>query len=90
VLMRGLGVPVCFDATHSVQLPGAGGDVSAGEREFVAPLARAALAAGAGGLFIETHPDPARAISDAESQIPLGELPALVASCLAVWRAVRS
>jgi len=87
--MKALGAPAIFDATHSVQLPGAAGGKSGGQREFVAPLAKAALAAGADGLFIETHPDPARAISDAASQIPLAGLPALIASCLAVWRAVR-
>ena len=89
-LMRGNGYPTVFDATHSVQLPGAAGGKSGGQREFVAPLALAALAAGADGLFIETHPNPAKAISDAQSQIPLAELPALIASCLAVWRAVRA
>lgn len=89
-LMRGNGYPTVFDATHSVQLPGAAGGKSGGQREFVAPLARAALAAGADGLFIETHPNPAKAISDAQSQIPLAELPALIASCLAVWRTVRA
>ncbi|HKB58232.1 MAG TPA: 3-deoxy-8-phosphooctulonate synthase [Lacunisphaera sp.] len=87
-LMKALGHPAIFDATHSVQLPGAAGGKSGGQREFVPPLAKAALAAGADGLFIETHPDPAKAISDAASQIPLAGLPALIASCLAVWRAV--
>ncbi len=81
--------PTVFDATHSVQLPGAAGGASGGQREFVPNLARAALAAGAGGLFIETHPDPARAISDGPSQVPLKEFPALIASCLRVWRAAR-
>jgi len=88
-IMRQNGFPTVFDATHAVQLPGAGGGKSAGQREFVAPLARAALAAGADGLFIETHPDPAHAISDGPNMIPLAELPALVASCLAVWKTVR-
>lgn len=83
------GYPVIFDATHAVQLPGAGGGKSSGQREFVPPLARAALAAGADGLFIETHPDPERAISDGPNMIPLAELPALIDHCLAVWRAVR-
>jgi 2-dehydro-3-deoxyphosphooctonate aldolase (KDO 8-P synthase) len=72
-----------------VQLPGAAGGKSGGQREFVAPLARAALAAGAEGLFIETHPDPANAISDGPNMIPLKELPALIDSCLAVWAAAR-
>ncbi|MBI5693010.1 MAG: 3-deoxy-8-phosphooctulonate synthase [Verrucomicrobia bacterium] len=83
------GHPVIFDATHAVQLPGAGGGKSSGQREFVPPLARAALAAGADGLFVETHPEPERAISDGPNMIPLAELPALVAQCLAIWRAVR-
>ncbi|MFI5335301.1 MAG: 3-deoxy-8-phosphooctulonate synthase [Opitutales bacterium] len=89
-LMKALGYPAIFDATHSVQLPGAAGGKSGGRREFVPPLARAALAAGADGLFIETHPDPARAISDGPNQIPTAELPALIASCVKVWQAVRS
>jgi 2-dehydro-3-deoxyphosphooctonate aldolase (KDO 8-P synthase) len=88
-ILRQNGFPTIFDATHSVQLPGAGGGRSSGQREFVPPLARAALAAGAEGLFIETHPDPAQAISDGPNMIPLPELPALLASCLAVWKAVR-
>src|SRR5205085_10066766 len=88
-IMRANGFPTIFDATHSVQLPGAGDGRSSGQREFVAPLARAALAAGADGLFIETHPDPAKAISDGPNMIPLGELPALIESCVAVWEAVR-
>jgi 2-dehydro-3-deoxyphosphooctonate aldolase (KDO 8-P synthase) len=89
-MMKALGYPAIFDATHSVQLPGASGGKSGGRREFVPPLARAALAAGADGLFIETHPDPASAISDGPNMIPLAELPALVRSCLAIWRAARS
>jgi 2-dehydro-3-deoxyphosphooctonate aldolase (KDO 8-P synthase) len=88
-IMKQNGLPTVFDATHAVQLPGAGGGKSSGQREFVPPLARAALAAGAEGLFIETHPDPANAISDGPNMIPLPELPALIASCLAVWKAVR-
>jgi len=88
-MMRAHGAPVIFDATHSVQLPGAADGASGGRREFVPPLARAALAAGADGLFIETHPDPARAISDGPSQVPLGEFPRLITSCLRVWRAAR-
>ena len=88
-IMAQNGFPTVFDATHAVQLPGAGGGKSSGQREFVPPLARAALAAGADGLFIETHPDPANAISDGPNMIPLPELPRLIESCLAVWRAVR-
>ncbi len=88
-IMRENGFPTVFDATHAVQLPGAGGGKSSGQREFVPPLARAALAAGADGLFIETHPDPANAISDGPNMIALADLPALLASCLAIWKVVR-
>ena len=84
------GYPTIFDATHSVQLPGAAGGKSGGQREFVPPLARAALAAGADGLFIETHPNPDQAISDGPNMIPLAELPGLVADCLGVWKASRA
>jgi len=87
--MKALGAPAIFDATHSVQQPGAAGGKTGGRREFVPPLAKAALAAGADGLFIETHPDPEKAISDGPNQIPTTEMPALIASCLAVWKAVR-
>ena len=88
-LLKANGFPAILDATHSVQLPGAGGGKSSGQREFVAPLAKAALAAGADGLFIETHPNPGEAISDGPNMVPLAELGALLESCLAVWRAVR-
>jgi len=88
-IMKRNGLPTVFDATHSVQLPGAAGGKSGGQREFVEPLAKAALAAGADGLFIETHPDPASALSDGPNMVPLGELSDLLARCLAVWRTVR-
>src|SRR5262245_14727476 len=88
-IMRQNGFPTVFDATHSVQLPGAGGGKSSGQREFVPPLARAALAAGADGLFIETHPDPANAISDGPNMIPLEELGELLDGCLASWKAAK-
>ncbi len=88
-LMNALGYPTVFDATHSVQLPGGGDGRSSGRREFVPPLARAALAAGANGLFLETHPDPDQAISDGPNMVPLRDLPALVEDCLAVWGALR-
>jgi 2-dehydro-3-deoxyphosphooctonate aldolase (KDO 8-P synthase) len=88
-IMSANGHPTIIDATHSVQLPGAAGGISGGQREFVPALARAALAAGANGVFLETHPNPEKAISDAASQIPLAELPALVESLLRVWQAVR-
>lgn len=88
-IMADNGHPTIIDATHSVQLPGAAGGISGGQREFVPPLARAALAAGANGVFLETHPYPEKAISDAASQVPLDELPELVESLLRVWNAVR-
>ncbi len=89
-VMGTYGHPTIMDATHSVQLPGAAGGKSGGKREFVPLLARAALAAGANGLFFETHPDPEKAISDGPNQIPLAGLEALVKQCLAIWKAMRS
>jgi 2-dehydro-3-deoxyphosphooctonate aldolase (KDO 8-P synthase) len=89
-IMRANGCPTVFDATHSVQLPGAAGGKSGGQREFAEPLARAALAAGADGLFIETHPDPQNALSDGPNMIALRELGDFVTGCLAIWRAARS
>jgi 2-dehydro-3-deoxyphosphooctonate aldolase (KDO 8-P synthase) len=87
-VMKRFGCPVVFDATHSVQLPGGGGDKSSGQREFAPVLARAALAAGASGLFIETHPNPNRALSDGPNMIPLAEMPALLRGLLKVFKAV--
>jgi 2-dehydro-3-deoxyphosphooctonate aldolase (KDO 8-P synthase) len=83
VTMRSFGSPVIYDATHSVQKPSQNG-MSGGAREFIAPLARAAVAVGVDGLFIETHPDPANAKSDAASQLPLDELEGLLTSLLAI------
>ena len=88
-IMAQNGYPTIFDATHAVQLPGAGGGKSSGQREFVPPLAKAALAAGADGLFIETHPDPAKAISDGPNMIALKNLSELLETCVAVWKCVR-
>ncbi len=88
-LMKRFGFPVIFDATHSVQLPGAGGDKSSGQREFAPVLARCSVAAGADGVFIETHPDPDRALSDGPNMIPLAEMPALLETLLRVRQAVR-
>jgi len=73
VIMRGFGVPVIFDATHSVQLPGGAGTASGGEREFVAPLARAAMAVGVDGIFMEVHPEPEKALCDGPNSLPLEE-----------------
>jgi 2-dehydro-3-deoxyphosphooctonate aldolase (KDO 8-P synthase) len=80
VIMRGFGYPVVFDATHSVQLPGAGagGERSGGQREFVAPLARAAVAVGVDGVFMEVHEDPDHALSDGPNSYPLDSLAALL------------
>jgi len=89
-IMKGLGVPVVFDATHSVQMPGAGGDKSGGQREFAPVLAKAALAAGANGLFIETHPDPDHALSDGPNMIPLREMAGFLKAALRIWRAART
>jgi 2-dehydro-3-deoxyphosphooctonate aldolase (KDO 8-P synthase) len=88
-IMRRFGCPVIFDATHSVQLPGGSGDKSGGQREFAPVLARAALAAGADGLFIETHPDPDRASSDGPNMIPLADMAGLLKGLLKVYSAVR-
>jgi 2-dehydro-3-deoxyphosphooctonate aldolase (KDO 8-P synthase) len=88
-IMRSFGFPVIFDATHSVQLPGGSGDKSSGQRQFAPVLARAALAAGADGIFLETHPQPDHALSDGPNMIPLGEVPALLSSLLKVYSAVR-
>lgn len=89
-IMKANGYPTVFDATHSVQLPGAAGGKSGGQREFVPPLALAAVAAGADGLFIETHPEPEKAISDGPNMVPLKELEALLKRCHAVWQARRA
>ena len=77
-ILRRSGFPVIFDATHSVQLPGGGGDKSSGQREFAPVLARCAVVAGANGVFIETHPRPESALSDGPNMIPLKEMPNLI------------
>ncbi len=88
-ILQRLGCPVVFDATHSVQLPGGSGTASSGQREFAPVLAKAALAAGANGLFIETHPKPDRALSDGTNMIPLSEMAALLKALLKVFNASR-
>ncbi len=85
-VMRALGYPVIFDATHSVQLPGGGGTVSSGQREFVAPLARAAAAVGCDGFFMEVHPEPEKALSDGPNMIRLHELKGLLIQLQAIWQ----
>jgi 2-dehydro-3-deoxyphosphooctonate aldolase (KDO 8-P synthase) len=86
--MQETGAPVIFDATHSVQTPGALGDRTGGDRRMAPVLARAAVAAGCDGVFVETHPDPDRAPSDGPNMIPLAELPALVRTCLRIRAAL--
>lgn len=88
--LRGLGCPVIFDATHSVQQPGGQGTTSGGQREYVAPLARAAMAVGVDGLFMEVHPDPSRALSDGPNMVPLDRLEPLLEQLMAIRSAVGS
>jgi 2-dehydro-3-deoxyphosphooctonate aldolase (KDO 8-P synthase) len=88
--MQETGAPVIFDATHSVQTPGALGDRTGGDRTMVPTLARAAVAAGCDGLFLETHPDPDRAPSDGPNMIPLPELPGLLERCLRIRSALEA
>ena len=88
-VMRGTGCPVVYDATHSVQLPGGQGTASGGQREFVPVLARAAVAAGISGLFMETHPDPSRALSDGPNAFPLGHLKVLLQTLMALDETVK-
>ena len=89
-IMRETGAPVVFDATHSVQLPGGQGTSSGGEREFVPVLARAAVAVGIAGIFMETHPDPAHALSDGPNAVPLKHMHALLEQLLALDRVVKA
>jgi len=88
-VMRGTGCPVVFDATHSVQLPGGRGHASGGQREFIPVLARAAVAAGVAGLFMETHPDPDRALSDGPNAWPLARMRSLLATLVQIDRSVK-
>lgn len=87
VVMREAGCPVVFDATHSVQLPGGMGDKSGGQREFVHPLARAAVAVGVAGLFMECHPEPDKALSDGPNAVPLAKLEGIVEDLLRLAQA---
>jgi 2-dehydro-3-deoxyphosphooctonate aldolase (KDO 8-P synthase) len=86
--LQALGCPVIFDATHSVQQPGGNGTSTGGQREFVAPLARAAVAVGVDGLFMEVHPDPDRAMSDGPNMVPLHRLEPLLEQLLTIRDAV--
>jgi 2-dehydro-3-deoxyphosphooctonate aldolase (KDO 8-P synthase) len=89
-IMRETNAPVVFDATHSVQLPGGQGTSSGGQREFVPVLARAAIAVGVAGVFMETHPDPANAMSDGPNAVPLKHMKALLEQLVALDRVVKS
>jgi 2-dehydro-3-deoxyphosphooctonate aldolase (KDO 8-P synthase) len=86
-IMGGFGWPVVFDATHSVQLPGAAGTASGGQPEFIEPLARAAVAVGIDGLFVEVHEAPERALSDGANALPLDKLRALWARLIRIREA---
>jgi 2-dehydro-3-deoxyphosphooctonate aldolase (KDO 8-P synthase) len=88
-ILRGTGCPVVFDATHSVQLPGGKGTASGGQREFIPVLARAATAAGIAGIFMETHPDPEKALSDGPNAWPLDKMRGLLQTLLAIDRTVK-
>ncbi len=88
-ILRGTGCPVVFDATHSVQLPGGQGTRSGGQREFVPVLARAAVAAGVAGVFMETHPDPAQALSDGPNAVPLARMRELLETLVELDRVVK-
>jgi 2-dehydro-3-deoxyphosphooctonate aldolase (KDO 8-P synthase) len=88
-VMRETGCPVVFDATHSVQLPGGAGGKSGGQREFVPVLSRAAVAVGIAGIFMETHPDPDKALSDGPNAWPLGQMAALLETLLELDRTVK-
>jgi len=88
-IMRETGAPVVFDATHSVQLPGGQGTSSGGQREMVPVLARAAVAVGVAGLFMETHPDPAKALSDGPNAVPLKHMKALLETLMALDRVTK-
>ena len=88
-VMKSFNFPVVFDATHSVQQPGGGGDKTTGQREFAPVLAKAALAVGANGLFIETHPKPDEALSDGPNMIPLGEMATTLRSLMKIYKAAK-
>lgn len=88
-IMQATGYPVIFDATHSVQLPGGGGTVSSGQRQYIPTLAKAAVAAGCDGLFMEVHPNPDVAMSDGPNQVPLSQVKDLISQCMKVHQVTR-
>ena len=89
-IMKEFGYPVVIDATHSIQLPSGGGGKSSGERQFVAPMAQAAVAAGADGVFMETHEDPEIALCDGPNMIPMDQVAALVSRLKIIHQTVRA
>ena len=89
LIMRDLGYPVIYDATHSVQLPGGKGDATDGQRQFAVPLTRGAIAVGVAGVFLETHPDPSKALSDGPNSVYLKDVPALVKQARAIDAVVK-
>jgi len=89
MIMKKTGYPVVFDATHSLQLPGGGGSVSTGQPEYIIPLAKAAMAVGIDGLFVETHPEPPKAKSDAGAMLPLEKMSELLESILKIKNALK-
>ena len=89
-IMQKTGFPVVLDATHSVQLPGGEQTRSGGQPEFILPIARAGVAAGCDALFIETHPDPSQALSDAASQLPLDQIETFLRQVIAIDKLVKS
>jgi 2-dehydro-3-deoxyphosphooctonate aldolase (KDO 8-P synthase) len=89
LIMRRFGYPVIFDATHSLQLPGGGGKISSGQPEFIIPFAKAAVAIGIDGLFVETHPEPSQALSDSAAMLPLENLELLITEVLRVRQALQ-
>jgi len=87
LIMKETGLKVVFDATHSLQLPGGGGDISTGQPQYIIPMAKAAIAVGIDGLFVETHPNPAQALSDAGAMLPLNKMEELFESILRIREA---
>lgn len=90
IMKQETGLPIVFDATHSLQIPGGGGTVSTGQPQYVIPFSKAAVAVGIDGLFVETHPEPAKALSDAASMLPLSEMPKLLEAITRVQQAVKA
>jgi 2-dehydro-3-deoxyphosphooctonate aldolase (KDO 8-P synthase) len=89
-IMKPFGYPICYDGTHSVQLPGGNGATTGGDRRFIPHLVKAAVAAGADMIFLETHPRPEEAKSDGSNMLPLSDLATLIDQCLAIYKIVRS